>query len=130
MRNIYQLAVRKSKLVVQLFIFIFLFQFAEAQDYSNDLKKLSVEELMDVEVNLVVRSPQKLTESPSAIQVITNKDIRRSGATNIPEALRLATNLQVAQITANAWIISARGFNTIFANKLLVMIDGRTVYTP
>jgi Outer membrane receptor for ferrienterochelin and colicins len=96
----------------------------------QELKKLSVEELMNIEVTLVSRTPQKLSESASAIQVITGEDIRRSGATNIPEALRLASNLQVAQLASNAWIISARGFNTIFANKLLVMIDGRTVYTP
>ena len=96
----------------------------------RELKKLSVEELMDVEVTLVSRTPEKLTEAASAIQVITGEDIRRSGATNIPDALRLVTNLQVAQLTSSAWIISSRGFNTVFANKLLVMIDGRTVYTP
>ncbi|MBC8032779.1 MAG: TonB-dependent receptor plug domain-containing protein, partial [Chitinophagaceae bacterium] len=96
----------------------------------DELKKLSVEELMDMEVTLVSRSPEKLKEVPSAIQVISADDIRHSGATSIPEALRLASNLQVAQLNASAWIISARGFNTVFANKLLVMIDGRTVYTP
>lgn len=96
----------------------------------GQLKKLSVEELMDIEVTLVGRTPQKLSEVASAIQVITDVDIRRSGATNIPEALRLLSNLQVAQLNASTWIISARGFNTIFANKLLVMIDGRTIYTP
>jgi len=96
----------------------------------TQLKKLSIEQLMDLEVTLVSRTPQKLSEVASAIQVLTGADIRRSGATNIPEALRLFPNLQVAQLNASAWIISARGFNTIFANKLLVMIDGRTVYTP
>lgn len=96
----------------------------------RELKKLSVEELMNVEVTLVSRTPEKLTETASAIQVITGEDIRRSGATNLPEALRLAPNLQVAQYSSNIWIISARGFNNIFSNKLLVMIDGRTVYTP
>lgn len=96
----------------------------------DKLKKLSIEELMNIEVTLASRTPEKLTESASAIQVISHEDIVRSSATNIPEALRLVTNLQVAQLNANAWIISSRGFNTIFANKLLVMIDGRTVYTP
>jgi len=95
-----------------------------------ELKKLSVEELMNLEVTLVSRTPQRLAEAASAIQVITQEDIRRSGATSLPEALRLASNMQVAQYHSSAWIISARGFNTIFANKLLVMIDGRTVYTP
>ncbi len=116
-----------------LIIFIlFLSSRIQAQDTLSPeaLKRLSVEQLMDIEVTLVSRSPQKLTEAASAIQVITGNDIRRSGATNLPEALRLVSNLQVAQLQSNAWIISSRGFNTIFANKLLVMIDGRTVYTP
>lgn len=85
---------------------------------------------MDLEVTSVSRGPEKLSQVASAIQVITREDIVRSGATNIPEALRLATNLQVAQLNSSAWIISARGFNTVFANKLLVLIDGRSVYTP
>jgi len=84
---------------------------------------------MNIEVISVSRTPQKLSEIASGIQVITNEDIRRSGATNIPEALRLAPNLQVSQLNSGAWVISARGFNTVFANKLLVLIDGRTVYT-
>lgn len=107
---------------------------ASAQDgeaYAiHRLKKLSIEELMNIEVTSVTRSPQKLASVASAIQVITAEDIRRSGATNIPEALRLASNLQVSQLNSSSWIISARGFNTVFANKLLVLIDGRTVYTP
>src|SRR5262249_6865563 len=64
------------------------------------------------------------------IQIITQDDIRRAGAKSIPEALRLASNLQVARIDSHQWAISARGFNASSANKLLVMIDGRTVYTP
>jgi iron complex outermembrane receptor protein len=96
----------------------------------RELKKLSIEELMEIEVTSVTKTPQKLTSVASAIQVITNEDIRRSGATNLAEALRLVTNLQVAQLQSSAWIISARGFNTIFANKLLVLIDGRSAYTP
>jgi iron complex outermembrane recepter protein len=97
---------------------------------TSSLKMLSVEDLMNVEVTSVTRHPQKLLDSASAIQVITQEDIRRSGATSIPEALRLADNLQVAQKNSHDWAISARGFNTALANKLLVMIDGRTVYTP
>jgi len=96
----------------------------------NSLKTLSVEELMDIEVTSVSRQPEKLLDAPSAIQVITNDDIVRSGANSIPEALRLADNLEVAQQNSHDWNISARGFNTDLANKLLVMIDGRTVYTP
>jgi len=103
---------------------------------SRALKQLSVEELMNVEVTSVSKGPEKLAQTASAIQVITAEDIRRSGATNLPEALRLATNLQVAQSTASNWAVTARGFNgapltsTTLADKLLVMIDGRTVYTP
>jgi len=106
---------------------------ANADDDSptiGELKQLNVEELMNVEVTSVSRHPEKLIEAASAIQVITQDDIRRSGATSIPEALRLADNLQVAQKNSHDWAISARGFNTALANKLLVMIDGRTVYTP
>jgi iron complex outermembrane receptor protein len=94
------------------------------------IKTLSVEELMNIEVTSVSKRSEKLSEVASAIQVITQEDIRRSGATNLPEALRLSPNLQVAQYNAYAWIISARGFNNVFSNKLLVMIDGRTVYSP
>jgi iron complex outermembrane receptor protein len=95
-----------------------------------ELKQLSVEDLMGIEVTSVERHPEKLLRAPSAIQVITQDDIRRSGATSIAEALRLADNLEVAQKNSHDWAISARGFNTALGNKLLVMIDGRTVYTP
>lgn len=98
----------------------------------SSLKKLSLEELLNVELEVfsVSKRAEKLTEVASAIQVITGEEIRRSTATSIPEALRLLTNLQVSQITSEGWIISARGFNALFSNKLLVMIDGRTVYSP
>src|SRR5438128_53084 len=108
---------------------------ALAQTYAaygtpSELKKLSLEELLNLEVTSVSRRPEKLSETASAIQVITQEDIRRSGATSIPEALRLASNLQVAQVDSSQWAISARGFTSTTANKLLVLIDGRTVYTP
>ena len=94
------------------------------------LKALSVEELMDIEVTSVSKRPEKLSEVASAIEVVTQDDIRRSGATRLPEALRLAGNLEVAQINAAQWAISARGFNAPLSNKMLVLIDGRTVYSP
>lgn len=103
---------------------------ALAQGEVQQYKKLSLSELMEVEVISVSRSPQKLNEAASAIQVITGEEIQRSGATSLAEALRLAPNLQVAQVNSSQWAISARGFNNVLANKLLVMIDGRTVYTP
>ena len=95
-----------------------------------DYKRLSLADLMDIEVVSVSRRPEKLSTAASAIQVITNDDIRRSGATSLPEALRLASNLNVAQKGSQGWAISARGFNTELGNKMLVMIDGRTVYSP
>jgi iron complex outermembrane receptor protein len=102
----------------------------EALPPPSALKKLSVEELMDIEVTSVSKRPEKLSETASAIQVITREDLRRSGATSLPEALRLASNLEVARVDSRQWAISARGFNNTAANKLLVLIDGRTVYTP
>jgi len=103
---------------------------AQQRDSAEALKRLSLDELMNVEVMSVSRRPERLFETPSAIQVITQDDIHKSGATSLPEALRLASNLQVAQVDARQWAISARGLNGTTANKLLVLIDGRTVYTP
>ena len=94
------------------------------------LKNLSIEELMDIEVTSVAKQPEAYGQAPAAIDVITGDEISRSGASSIPEALRLADNLDVAQKNSHDWAISARGFNTSLANKLLVLVDGRTVYTP
>ena len=85
---------------------------------------------MEIEITSVSRQPERLLEAASAIQVITADEIRRSGAVTIPDALRLADNLAVAQKSPHSWAISARGFNTELSNKLLVLMDGRTVYTP
>src|SRR2546423_7262610 len=103
---------------------------AQQRDSVEALKRLTLDQLMNIEVMSVSRRPERLSEAPSAIQVITQEDIRQSGATSLPEALRLASNLQVAQVNSREWAISARGFNGTIANKLLVLIDGRTVYTP
>jgi iron complex outermembrane receptor protein len=98
----------------------------------KELSTLSLEEFsnLDVVVTSLSRKPQKLTKSPAAIYVISNEDIKRSGANSIPEALRLAPGIEVAQINASNWAITSRGFNGRFANKLLVLMDGRTLYTP
>ena len=96
----------------------------------QSLKALSIEQLMNLEVTSVSRRPEKISQTAAAIQVITSEDIRRSGATSLPEVLRLASNLVVAQVDASQWAISARGFNNTLANKMLVLIDGRSVYTP
>src|SRR6266705_4563926 len=96
----------------------------------GDLKGKSLKELMEVMVTSVSKKAEKLSEAASAITVITQEDIRRSGVSSLPEALRLAANLEVAQVDSHEWAISARGFNGTTANKLLVLIDGRSVYTP
>ena len=96
----------------------------------NDITEFSLEELMNITVTSVSKKESKLSESAAAIFVLTQEDIRRSGVTCVPEALRMVPGLQVAQINSNVWSISARGFNHRFANKLLVLMDGRTLYTP
>ena len=95
-----------------------------------DLTDMSLEALMNLEITSVSKKPQKKTEAAAAVFVITGDDIQRWGVTNIPDALRRVPGLQVARIDANKWAVSARGFNGRFANKLLVLIDGRSVYTP
>jgi iron complex outermembrane receptor protein len=96
----------------------------------RDLSQVSLEDLMNIKVTSVSKKEQKMSQAAAAIFVITQEDIRRSGATNIPDLLRLVPGLDVSQINANSWAIAARGFNTQFENKLLVLIDGRAVYTP
>jgi len=103
---------------------------AEGQKTVPDVATLSMEDLMNLQVTSVSKRTQKVSEAAAAVFVITQEDIRRSGATSIPEALRLAPGLQVARIDENKWAIAARGFNGRFDNKLLVLIDGRSVYTP
>jgi iron complex outermembrane receptor protein len=99
------------------------------------LKGLTLEQLIEVETfnpkgNLAARKFQQLTETAAALFVITQEDIRRAGITRLAEALRMVPGLQVARISPHQWAISARGLNEYYASKLLVMIDGRTVYTP
>src|SRR5258706_1882398 len=101
-----------------------------AQASPAALSQLSLEELAEIEVLSVSRRPERLADAAAAVHVITRDDIRRSGVVSLPEALRLGPNLQVAPVTSNSYAISARGFNKESANKLLVMIDGRSVYTP
>jgi iron complex outermembrane recepter protein len=95
-----------------------------------DLFEMSVEELMGIEVSLVSRKAESVLRAPAAIHVITQDDIRTSGVTTIPDALRLVPGLQVARMESNKWAVSARGFGGRFARHMLVQVDGRTVYTP
>jgi iron complex outermembrane receptor protein len=95
-----------------------------------DLSKLDMEDLMNVKVTSVSKREQSLSRTAAAAFVINGEDIRRSGATNIPDLLRMAPGVDVEQIDANAWAISVRGFNSRYSKGVLVLIDGRTVYTP
>lgn len=94
------------------------------------LLSLSLEELGNVTVTSVSKKSEPENEAAAAVFVISQDDIKRSGATNIPEALRMVPGLSVAQSGSNNWTVTSRGFNSQFANKLLVLIDGRTIYSP
>jgi iron complex outermembrane recepter protein len=109
--------------------------FADTTPSVSDLSQLSIDDLANVPVTSVSKSTEPLSDAAASIYVISHDDIRRSGATTIPEMLRLAPNLEVAQVSGSGYAISARGFNGTTTtngagNKLLVLIDGRTVYTP
>ncbi|MFT7616878.1 MAG: iron complex outermembrane receptor protein [Planctomycetota bacterium] len=100
------------------------------QEDMDELSELDLADLLDMEVTSVSKSAQPLSHSPAAIFVVTQDDIQRAGARSIPEALRLVPGIEVAQVTRHRWAVTARGFNGIFASKMLVLMDGRTLYTP
>jgi iron complex outermembrane recepter protein len=101
-----------------------------AQDSKDDLAALNIENLMKIQVSSVSRRAQPLSETAAAVFVISQEDIRHSGATNIPDLLRMIPGVYVARINASTWAICVRGFNGRFSNELLVMVDGRTIYSP
>jgi iron complex outermembrane receptor protein len=98
-------------------------------DTDNPVKKLSLEQLGNIEVTTASKEPEQVRKTPAAIFVITHEDIERSGATTIPEALRMAPGVEVARIDGNKWSIGIRGFGSRLSRSVLVLIDGRTVYT-
>ncbi len=100
---------------------------AAAQD---DLRELSLEELLEFEITSVSKKPESLAEAAAAVYVLTGEDIRRAGATSLPDALRLVPGLMVARVDAHTWALSSRGFSSTTANKLEVLLDGRSLYTP
>ena len=102
---------------------------ASPQQTSVDLTNQSIEDLMNIQVTSVSRTEETLSRTAAAVFVISPEDIRRSGATNIPDLLRMVPGMDVSQINGNTWAISARGFNGRFSNELLVLVDGRPVYT-
>ncbi len=103
---------------------------ALAAPEASELSDLSLEQLSNVVVTSVSRQEEHLARAAASIAIISSSDIRRSGARTLPEALRLAPNLQVARVDARNYAVTARGFNSPFENKLLVLIDGRSVYSP
>jgi len=102
----------------------------QAQEAKPDLSQLSLDNLASMEIVSVAKKSQKLADAAAAIFVITNEDIRRSGLTNLAELLRTVPGLDVAQIDANKWAITTRGFNERFADRTLFLMDGRTIYSP
>lgn len=118
-------------IALMLLLFLSLGTVAAQDSKSNrDLTALSLEELVNIQVTSVSRHAEKLSDTAAAVYVITQEDIRRTGLTSIAEMLRMVTGMQVAHIDSSKWAISARGFTDRFSNKLLVLIDGRSVYTP
>jgi iron complex outermembrane receptor protein len=114
---------------LKLLLFLMLMPLLKG-DTPTTLKSLSLEELSQIEVTTPSKAPVSAFQTPSAIYVITGEDIRRSGATSIPEALRLAPGVEVARIDSSDWSIGIRGFGSNLTRSVLVLIDGRTVYTP
>jgi outer membrane receptor for ferrienterochelin and colicin len=100
-----------------------------AQPSGSDLSELSLEDLMQITVSSASRKDQLLDDVPAAIFVLSHEDLRRSGVTSIPEALRLVPGVDVARLDANRWAVSSRGFNGQFANKMLVLVDGQSVHS-
>lgn len=96
----------------------------------QDTNDISLEDLVNIKVTSVSKKEENLFDAPAAVAVLSNDDIRRTGATSVPEALRWVPGMEVAQVNASQWAISARGFRGLYANDLLVLVDGRAVYAP
>ncbi len=103
---------------------------AHGADNPTAAQDLSLEELLRVDVTTASRKAQAVQDVAAAVFVITRDDIERSGSTSIPEVLRMAPGVEVARLSSGRWAVSARGFNGRFANKLLVLMDGRSIYSP
>ena len=103
--------------------------FQNDQQTATQLKKLSLQELSNIEVTTTTKGPENAFRTPAAIYVITGEDIQRAGVTTIPDALRLAPGIEVAQIDSSKWSVGIRGFGSRLSRSVLVLIDGRTVYT-
>ena len=104
--------------------------FAAPLTADPELDAILAHDISELTITSAARRPQKLSETPAAIYVVTKEDIARTGVSAVPEVLRIVPGIQVAQVAANKWAISARGFDTTLSNKMLVLIDGRSTYTP
>ncbi|MCD6527964.1 MAG: TonB-dependent receptor [Desulfuromonas sp.] len=121
---------RRSLRSVPTLCVITLFLLSVSPVFANDLLDMDFEDLLNIQVSSASKTPTSLMKTAAAVAVISREDIHRSGASNIPEVLRMVSGVQVAQLDANRWAVTIRGFNGQTANKLLVMIDGRSIYTP
>src|SRR5215472_8479595 len=121
---------RVSRFLCPISFWLVLTVPAGAQAPAGGLKGLSLEQLGEIEVITASKQPVQVNKTPAAIYVITQEDIRRSGATSLPEALRLAPGVEVARIDSVKWSIGIRGFGSRLSRAVLVLIDGRTVYSP
>ena len=119
---------RKQAALFTILLLLFSIPFVRAEDF-KDFAELDLEELLNTEIITASRGAQKLSDAPNAVYVLTAEDIKRSGAVDIPEVLRLVPGIDVAAIYGNSYAVSARGFNDRFAQRMLVMIDGRSIYT-
>jgi len=120
---------RETRLMVSLAVLLEIIPVGSPAS-EIDLTDLSLEELVNLEVTSVSKRPEHRSGAAAAIAVISGGDVRRSGATSIPEALRMAPGLHVARVTSSEWAVASRGFSSLNSAKLLVLIDGRSVYTP
>jgi len=124
---------KEYKLFLQWITFLCLYSLVfelKSETADDSFFDLTLQQLSDIKITSVAKKPQKLSLAASSIFVLSQQDIQRSGVTTIPDALRMVPGVQVAKLDANKWAISIRGFNDIFSNKLLVLMDGRTVYSP
>lgn len=121
---------RGTRLFLAVALFLSAATTSKADTATNlDLSEVPLEILLNMDVT-ILRGHDNLSKTPAAISVVTSDDIRRSGAMSIPEALRQVPGMEAARVDASEWAVSVRGFNDVFANKLLVLQDGRTVYSP
>ncbi len=120
----------KPIVLTMLFLLVSCFGTTAMAEDIKQFKKMSIDDLSNMQITSASNRPTRLEDTAAAAFVITSEDIRRSGATNLPDALRLVPGVNVAQISASEWAISIRGFNDQFSNKLQVLVDGRSVYTP